>query len=67
VIEAKRYRTQEQNRTAALERLSVLIKNASRRPSIRHATSPSLAARAKRVETKKKRGRVKKLRQSLDE
>jgi ribosome-associated protein len=63
VIEAKRYRTQEQNRADALLHLTVLLERATHRPRVRHATRPSLAARAKRVETKKKRGAVKKLRQ----
>jgi ribosome-associated protein len=63
VIEAKRYRTQEQNRADALLRLAVLIEKATHRPRVRHATRPSLSARVKRVETKKKRGAVKKLRQ----
>ena len=63
VIEAKRYRTQEQNRADAQLRLAGLIEKATHKPRVRHATRTSLAARAKRVETKKKRGAVKKLRQ----
>ena len=63
VIEAKRYRTQEQNRADALMRLAVMVEKATHRPRVRHATRPSLTARVKRVETKKKRGAVKKLRQ----
>ena len=67
VIEAKRYRTQEQNRADAVQRLKVLLEKAAHRPRVRHATRPSLAARAKRVDSKKKRGIVKKQRRSLDE
>jgi ribosome-associated protein len=67
VIEAKRYRTQEKNRADALLRLTGLLAKAAHRPRVRHATRPSLAARDKRVEFKKKRGAVKKQRQSLDE
>ena len=67
VIEAKRYRTQEQNRADALLRLADLIEKATHRPKIRHATRPSLSARIKRVESKKKRGAVKKQRQPSDE
>ncbi len=67
VIEAKRYRTQEQNRADALLRLTDLLEKAARQPRVRHATQPSLAARVKRVESKKKRGAVKKQRQSVDE
>ena len=68
VIEARRYRTQEQNRADALLRLAVLLEKATHPPRVRHATRPSLTARVKRVETKKKRGAVKKLRQpSIEE
>jgi len=66
VIEAKRYRTQEQNRADAVIRFKVLLQKATRQPRVRQTTKPSLAARVKRVETKKKRGAVKKQRQSLD-
>jgi len=67
VIEAKRYRTQEQNRADALLRLAVLLEKATHRPKVRHPTRPSLSARVKRVESKKKRGAVKKQRQPSDE
>jgi ribosome-associated protein len=67
VIEAKRYRTQEQNRADALLRLAVLLEKASHRPMVRHATRPSRTARMKRVETKKKHGITKKQRQSASE
>ena len=67
LIEAKRYRTQEQNRADALLRLTGLLEKAARRPRIRRATRPSLAARAKRIETKKKRGVIKKQRQTYED
>ncbi len=67
VIVAKRYRTQEQNRADAEHRLKVLVQKAARRPRVRRPTKPSLAERVKRVESKKKRGVVKKQRQSVDE
>jgi ribosome-associated protein len=62
VIEAKRYRTQEQNRADALLRLEVLLEKAVHLPRVRRATQPSLSARVKRVESKKKRGALKRLR-----
>ncbi len=67
VIEAKRYRTQEQNRVDAELRLTALLEKAVRRPRVRYATRPSLTARIKPVESKKKRGTIKKQRRSLDE
>jgi ribosome-associated protein len=67
VIEAKRYRSQERNRTDAEDRLKVLIQKAALPLRVRRPTRPSLTARAKRVESKKKRGAVKKQRQSVNE
>ena len=64
LIEAKRYRTREQNRADALARLSGLIEQASRKPKTRHATRPSLASKARRIEAKKRRGVIKKNRSS---
>jgi ribosome-associated protein len=62
VIEAKRYRTQEQNRFDALQRLVALIEKAAAKPKYRYATRPSLAAKAKRVTAKKKHGEIKRSR-----
>jgi ribosome-associated protein len=67
IIEAKRYRTQEQNRADALLRLAVLLEKAAIQPKTRLATRPSLTARIKRMATKKKRGSVKKLRKLASE
>jgi ribosome-associated protein len=60
VIEAKRYRTQEQNRSDAILRLTALIQGALEKPKARHATRPSLASQTRRIESKKKRGDIKK-------
>ena len=62
VIEAKRYREQEKNRADARERLAVLIRKALERPRIRRQTRPTKASVVRRVEAKKKRGSVKKMR-----
>jgi ribosome-associated protein len=62
IIEAKRYRTQEQNRLDAIRRLVVLIQQALVAPRVRKATRPSLTAKAARVGDKKKRGAVKRTR-----
>ncbi len=62
VIEAKRYRTQEQNRADAVMRLSNLIEKAMAEPKVRRATRPSLSAKAERVAEKKKRGKTKQAR-----
>ncbi len=62
MIEAKRYRTQEQNRADALMRLTALIQKAAIEPKTRRATRPSLSAKAERVDSKKKRGETKQAR-----
>ena len=64
IIKADRHRTQERNREDARARLVELIREALYVPKRRVATKPSRSARARRVDTKVKRGSVKKLRQS---
>ena len=56
IIEAKKYRTQEQNRYDATQRLITWIQKAMEKPKVRKATRPSLTAKAARVGDKKKRG-----------
>jgi ribosome-associated protein len=64
VIRAERHRTQERNREDARARLAELVVKALHVPKKRVATKPSRAARARRVDSKVKRGGVKKLRQA---
>jgi len=53
-------RSQTQNRELALMRLAKLVSDALVIPKKRRPTKPSRASKAKRVETKKRRGAVKK-------
>lgn len=62
IIEARRYRTQEQNRADAILRLIHLVQKALQPPKPRHPTRPSAAARAARVDEKKKRSSIKRSR-----
>jgi ribosome-associated protein len=64
VLEAKRFRTQESNREDALAKFYELIRKASEKPKTRHKTKPTKASKEKRIEGKKKRSAVKKIRQS---
>jgi ribosome-associated protein len=64
VIQAGRHRTQERNRADARERLFEMIREAAVPPIRRVPTKPSYSAKLKRVDSKVKRGGVKKLRQS---
>jgi ribosome-associated protein len=63
LIEAKNYRTQEQNRAEAILRLTSLIQQALEKPKIRKKTKPGVAASAARVFEKKRRGAIKRTRQ----
>lgn len=67
VIEAKRYRTQEQNRIDAIRRLHTLIEKAVLPPPERKATRPSASSRAARVAEKKQRSAVKRQRRLTSE
>jgi len=62
VIEAKRFRTQEKNRQDALARLIALLQKALEKPKPRHRTRPTLASQKRRVEKKKRRGEIKRMR-----
>ena len=66
VLEAKQYRTQEQNREDAIQRLVDWIRKATVKPKKRTKTKPTAASREKRLKSKKVRGEVKRLRSSLE-
>lgn len=59
VIEARRHRTQAQNRDDARDRLVALLREAARTPRRRRATTPTRASQQQRVESKKRRARTK--------
>jgi ribosome-associated protein len=62
VIEAKKHRSQEQNRFDALERFRELLRKASEKPKTRRKTKPTKTSKEERLKGKKKRGEIKKLR-----
>ena len=66
MIEAKRFRTQEQNREDAIQRFIELVRKSLVEPKKRKKTKPSAASKEKRLKEKKRRGENKKLRQSKD-
>jgi len=55
-------RTQWRNRSLAITRLNDLVTRALRVPKKRHPTRPNYASKLKRLESKKKHSKVKKLR-----
>ena len=66
LIEARRYRTQEQNRADAIARLVELIRKAAEKPKLRRRTRPTAASIQKRLESKRRRSQTKRLRQDPD-
>lgn len=62
IIEAKRYRTQKQNREDAMARLVALLYKATEKPRPRKKTRPSASSQAERIERKKRRGAIKRSR-----
>ena len=63
VVTAAERRSREQNKKAALLRLAAKLTELNRPQKKRKPTKPSRAARRKRLEAKKARGRIKAMRQ----
>lgn len=66
IIKAQQYRTQEQNRDDALERLAELVRSAVRVEKARRPTRPTRSSQRKRIEKKKQRGNIKAMRGKVD-
>jgi ribosome-associated protein len=64
VIIAQRHRTQERNRADAMDRLVELVREAAVTPKRRRPTKPTAGSQKRRLETKKRRGTIKGLRQA---
>ena len=62
ILTANSTRSQTRNRDEALERLTELLKKASIIPKRRKKTRPSLASKTRRLDGKKRKGSIKKLR-----
>ena len=67
VITAQRHRTQERNRRDALDRLVSLLARAAVAPAARRATKPTAGSHERRLQSKKRRGSLKGLRQARPE
>ena len=65
-IKAQQYRSQEQNREDALARLRELIQSVAIPRKKRRATKPTKGSQNRRIESKKKQGRLKALRGSIE-
>jgi ribosome-associated protein len=65
IIDARRFRTQEKNREDALERLTQLIIKATQKPKPRKKTRPTLGSKKKRLDEKRQRSDIKRLRKPV--
>lgn len=66
ILRASEQRSQHRNRAAARERLREMIATAIKPPKRRKKTRPSRAAKRRRLEEKRHRGEVKRLRKPPD-
>ncbi|HWG96317.1 MAG TPA: alternative ribosome rescue aminoacyl-tRNA hydrolase ArfB [Nitrospira sp.] len=65
-IKAQQYRTRERNREDALDRLRTLIQRAATPRKKRTVTAPTRSSQHRRIERKKRQGRLKVLRRTID-
>ena len=65
IIDARRFRTQERNRQDAMDRLLQLIRKATEKPKPRRKTRPTVASKMRRLETKRTRGKTKRMRRPI--
>jgi ribosome-associated protein len=65
-VVSQKYRTQKANRNAATERLAELLREALRKRRIRKKTKAPAWAKERRLEEKKRRGRIKRQRTEKD-
>lgn len=63
-VSVQKHRSQRMNRDEAVERFAVLLREALEEQKPRRKTRPSSGAKARRVDEKKKRGGIKKMRTS---
>ena len=59
VIKAQQYRSQDMNRTAALERLQELVDSVEKAPLVRRPTKPTYGSKRRRLEGKSARAEIK--------
>jgi ribosome-associated protein len=65
-IKAQQHRTQERNREDALERLTLLIQSVAVPKKKRKPTKPTRGSQNRRIEGKKRQGRLKQLRGTIE-
>jgi ribosome-associated protein len=66
LIDARRFRTQAQNRADARERLTALLRQALVRPKRRRKTKPTAGSVERRMQSKRRRSEAKRVRGRVD-
>ena len=59
IVESQKFRTQKANRDFAVEKLTILLENALKKPKTRRPTKPTRTAVEKRLQSKKTRSFLK--------
>ena len=67
IIHARRFRSQERNRCDAVDRLVEVIRRAVETPKPRQKTKPTNTAKQRRLDAKRRRSRIKRLRRSVED
>ena len=67
MIKAQEFRSQEQNKAAALERLADLIRRALVVPKVRRKTRPTRSSQQRRLDSKTKHAKRKRERRAIDD
>jgi ribosome-associated protein len=65
ILKANRFRSQDQNRQDAVNRLVLLIQRAMEKPKQRRPTRPSAASRQRRLAAKRRRSEIKSRRKTI--
>lgn len=66
-VTSRESRSQYRNRQLCLQKIRAELERRAVPPKVRHATRPSRAARARRMDEKNRRGQIKRLRGRVDE
>lgn len=67
MIKAQQFRSQEQNKAAALERLADLVRRALVVPKVRRKTKPTRSSQQRRLDSKTKNAKRKRERRAIDD
>lgn len=62
IIKAQRYRSQDKNRTEALQRLQALLQSVTQNPKVRRPTKPTRGSQLRRMDKKTQQGKKKVMR-----